>query len=135
MASVGEADNGNDSTPLEDNPLYCWPGYCPELGDGVGGSSVVAGTDEVGTCWGGPEGAVGLACDRSRQSLPAGGRWGGEQDCGAGQWPGFDKGGEQTVAWAWSCLSGCSVDVDGSPCHMDPWLHLPGLGSEEAWLD
>lgn len=84
MASVGEADNEAGATPLEDNSLYCWPGYGPELGDGVGGSSVAAGTDEVGTCWGGPEGAVGLTCDRSRQPLPAGGRWGGEQDCGGG---------------------------------------------------
>lgn len=48
------------------------------------GNSVAAGTDEVGTCWGGLEGAVGLACGRSRQSLPAGGRRGAEQDCGAG---------------------------------------------------
>jgi len=38
-------------------------------------------------------------------------------------------------AWACSCLSGCSVDGGGSPWHMDPWLHLPGLGNGEAWLD
>lgn len=43
------------------------------------GSSVAAGTDEVGTCWDGPEGAVALPCGRGRQSLPAGGRQGGEQ--------------------------------------------------------
>lgn len=134
-ASVGEADNETDATPLKDNSLCCWPGYGLELVDGVVGSSVAAGTDEVGTCWGGPEGAVGLTSGRSRQSLPAGGRWGVEHDCGGGSWPGCDKGGEQKEAWVGSSVSGCSVDVDGSPCHMDPWLHLPGLGTEEAWLD
>lgn len=76
---AGEADNETDATPLEDNFLYCWPDYGPELGGGVVGSSVAAGTDEVGTCWGGPGGAVDLPCGRSKQSLPAGGRWGGEQ--------------------------------------------------------
>lgn len=25
--------------------------------------------------------------------------------------------------------------MGGSPCHMDPWLHLLGLGCEEAWPD
>lgn len=84
MASVGETDNETGATLLEDNSLYCWPGYGPELGGGVVGSSVAAGTDEVGTCWGGPEGAAGLACGRSRQSLPAGDRWDAEQDCGGG---------------------------------------------------
>lgn len=49
-ALVGEADNGSDATLLGGNFLYCWPGCGPELGDVVGGSSVVAGTDEVGKC-------------------------------------------------------------------------------------
>lgn len=84
MASAGEGDIESDATPLEDNSLYCWPGCGPEFGDGVGGSSDAVGTGEVGTCWGGPEGAVGRACGRSKQSLPAGGRWGDEQDCGGG---------------------------------------------------
>lgn len=36
-------------------------------------------------------------------------------------------------AWA-SCLFGSSAYVDHSPCHMDPWLHSPGLESEDAQL-
>lgn len=83
-ASAGEADNETDASPLEDNPLYCWPGYGPELGGGVEGNSVAAGTEEMGTCWRGPEGAVGQACGRDRQCLLADGRWGGEQNCGGG---------------------------------------------------
>lgn len=111
-ASAGEADNETDASPLEDNLLCCWPGYGSELGDGVGGNSVAAGTEKVDTCCG-PEGAVGQACGRDRQDLLAGGRWGGEQNCGGGWWPGCDKGGEQIEAWVWSCLSGCSVDAEG----------------------
>lgn len=76
MASADEADTETDATPLEGNPLYHWLGYGPE------GSRSAVGTDGVGTYSHEPEGAVGLACGRSRQPLPAGGRWGGEQDCG-----------------------------------------------------
>jgi len=75
-ASIGEADNEADATPQEENLLCCWPGYGSELV----GSSAAAGTDELGTHWG----AVGLACGRSRQTLPAGGMRGAEQDCGGG---------------------------------------------------
>lgn len=25
--------------------------------------------------------------------------------------------------------------MNGFPCHMDPWYHLPDLGNVEAWLD
>lgn len=81
---TGEADNETDATPLGGNFLYCLPDYGPELGGGVVGSSVAAGTDEVGTCWGGPGGAADLPCDRSRQCHHVGGMWGGEQHYGGG---------------------------------------------------
>lgn len=117
VALFGEVDSETGATPLEDSSLCCWP----ELGDVVVGSNAVAGTDEGGTCWGGPEDAAGLVCGR-RRGLPVGGSLGGEQDC--------DKGGEQEEAWAGSCLSGCSLYLENFPCHMDPWLHLPGLVGE-----
>lgn len=82
MALAGEADNEIDAIPLEGSPLYHWLGYGPELGDEAGGSRPAAGTDEVGTYYYEPEGAVGLACGRSMKSLPAGGSCGEEQDCG-----------------------------------------------------
>lgn len=76
MALLGEADSEGGATPLEDSSLCCWP----ELGGVVVDSSAVAGSDEGGTCWGGPEGAAaGLVCGR-RRSLPAGGSLG----CGGG---------------------------------------------------
>lgn len=73
MALAGEADNETDATPLEGKHLCRWPGYGPVLGNGAVGSRSAAGTDEVGTYYHELEGAVGLACGRSRQSLPAGG--------------------------------------------------------------
>lgn len=109
--------------------------YSPDCGlvtvGGAVGSSAAAGTD-VGGTMDETVSDAGLACGRNREGLPAGGRGGGEQYYEVVSWRGLHTRAEQMESRAWSRLFDSNVDC--FPGHMDPWLHLPGLQSMEAWL-